>query len=637
MRILFSFAKLLSVLILVTLGLLSTGCRTTGEGVDFNLSPIASYYKRHNASEAYVNDINHQKLENTSATDTFSLNVSKIVTEHKSKGMFGLHNKILDRLPNTVFEKLEILYPFIEYKKHAGGKSEYGFRPLFYVSNDSVKDTTKIDILYPLARYFESPSENKMFLYPFFYYDELRSKDGRVDLDSFFFPLVFYGKETFPKAPQKLTSIMHKDKNDDRQISFYEFSGTKTQFDTFDLNRNGLITSDEAVLALSQERVLSYFAIFPLGGKIRDFFLKEWIEFFLFPLYYHAMEGGYESFYLLFPIFHWGYGDGRNSFAIFPFYSQDTRRYIVEDSAGNLSEGPRQYSRYTFLWPLINYAVDWSLFKKPGADGKKTYEHKKYSESLYIFPFYAHQITQKSQTYSVLFPFFTYRYDKRTDLESWDILYPIFKYASGIGHYSLRLFPLFETYNIIRENGSEASTFKLLGPLIWIESDKNKFENVDMAFIFGLFWNKNYKKFDLSTGKVRATKSKTKLWPMFGFDSEYDGSYRFEVFSLLPMSEIPDHDSIWAPFWRLFFYEYIPAEEITRFNAIGPFIRYEKNPDRTKFDFFPFVQYRNTRGIDGKSRESSFDFLYGLVGGGKDEVGAYIRLLWFLKFHTSDN
>ena len=103
MCILFSFAKLVSVLILVTFGMLFAGCRTTGEGVDFSLSPIVSYYKRHNASEAYVNDINHKKLENTSATDTFSLSVSKIVTEQKNKGMFGLHNKILDRVPNTVF------------------------------------------------------------------------------------------------------------------------------------------------------------------------------------------------------------------------------------------------------------------------------------------------------------------------------------------------------------------------------------------------------------------------------------------------------------------------------------------------------------------------------------------------------
>ena len=637
MRILFGFGKLVSVLILIAMGMLFSGCRTTGEGVDFNLSPIASYYKRHNASEAYVNDINHQKLENTSATDTFSLSISKIVTEQKSKGMFGLHNKILEQSPNSVFEKLEILYPFFEYKKQAGGKSEYGLRPLFYVANDSVKDTTKIDILYPLGRYYEDPSENKMFLYPFFYYDEFRSKDGRVDLDSFFFPLVFYGKEKFPKAPEKLTSLMHKDKNNDGEISYYEFGGTKTQFDTFDLNGNGFITDDEAVSALSKERVLTYFAVFPFGGKIRDFLLKEWMEFFLFPLYYHAMEGGYESFYLLFPIFHWGYGDGRNSFAIFPLYSQDTRRYIVEDSEGNLSEGPKQYSRYTVLWPLINYSIDWSLFKKAGTDGKKTYEYKKYSETLFVFPLYGHHLTQNSQTYSVLFPFFVYRYDKRKDLESWDILYPIFKYASGIGHYWLRLFPIFETYNIIRENGSEASTLKLLGPLIWIESDKNKLEDIDMTFLFAFFWHKRYKKYDLTTGKISATKSKTKIWPLFGYDSEYDGSFRFEILSLLPMSEIPDHDSIWAPFWRLFFYENVPAEEIIRFNIIGPLIRYEKNPDRTKFDFFPLIQYRNIRGIDGKSRESSFDFLFGLVGGGKDEIGSYIRLLWFLKLHTSKN
>ena len=512
MRILFGYGKLFSALILIASGMLISGCRTTGEGVDFNLSPIASYYKRHNASEAYVNDINHEKIANTSSSDTFSLSVSKIVTEQKNKGMFGLHNKILGKAPNPIFEKLEILYPFFEYKKQAGGKSEYGLRPLFYVANDSVKDTTKIDILYPLARYYKDPSENKMFLYPFFYFDELRSKDGRVDLDSFFFPFVFYGKETFPKAPQKLKSLMHKDKNGDGQISYYEFNGTKTQFNTFDFDGNGLITQKEAIDALNKERVLSYFAIFPLGGKIRDFLLREWIEFYLFPLFYHTMEKGFESYYLLFPIFHWGHGNGRNSFAIFPFYSQDMRRYIVEDSEGNLREGPKQYSRYTILWPLINYSVDWSLHKKQDAQGKKTFEHKKYSESLYIFPFYGHHLTQKSQTYSVLFPFFIYRYDENKDLESWDILYPIFKYASGIGHYWLRLFPFFETYNIIRDNGSEASVLKLLGPLIWIESDKNKLENVDKTFIFGLFWNKNYKKFDLTTGKINATKTKTKIW-----------------------------------------------------------------------------------------------------------------------------
>ena len=616
---------------LIAILIFSVGCRSIGGAEEFNLSPLFSYYSKDKLKEYYLANPAYSQIAETSNNTKISLKSEDLILPKQKSEPSQLYKIPIPKAPDELIKKVELLYPLFEYQQKAGGREEYGLRPLFYFTKDLSKNITDVDLLYPLGKYYSSPTETIFRLLPIVYYSEMTGPDGRKEIDSFLFPLIFFGNEVFPSAPHLVNPLMRRDRNKDGKLSYYELGGKKSEFDLLDLNEDEYITREEAKEALSKPRTLSYFAVFPFGGLLRDFLTKEWMEFYLFPLFYHACDKGYETWYMPWPIIHWGSGAGHDSFAIWPLYAGETKRFLIEDKDGNIIEGPKEYERHTILWPLIQWQKNWDLKKVSKKGEPPKYEHKVYSENVFVFPFFGHRKTPRREVLTFLWPFFTIETKKDTDFIAIDAPWPFFRYAEGIGHYELRIFPLFYQFRKIDEKGSEHSGYRILWPLIWLDTRKDVTQESQSVNIAGIFWHNRRTKLDIHTGKPKSSETYTKLWPLFGHHSGHDGSVLFEILSLLPFDNVPKWEYTWAWFWRIFYYESKPSEGITRFNFLGPIIRYESTPRGNSFDFFPIFQYRDSKDASGVEREMSWDFLYGLFGGGRDEEGAYFRLFWFIK------
>lgn len=504
--------------------------------------------------------------------------------------------------------RFDALAPLFEYElRHSDNREEFGFHPLFYVLNDPANKRTEINVLWPLGQYVNEPNYEQLRVLPLFFYEKNTRTNGSTDMDMFIFPLIFYGEDIHPGAGPGGT-----DKRED------------------------------------------YFAFVPFGGTLRNFLLNDWLEFFLFPLFLHTrqetMQGTFESWYLPWPLIHWGHGAGRESWHFLPFYGQDVRRELVDteepllDENGNVVidefgrpvmrkvPGRVMHERYDVLWPLIHYQRNYTIRDVSPDPTRPDYRHELAQESLLVFPFYGHTQTATARTTSVLWPLFNVEERPQQGFIGVDAPFPIFRYAQGIGHYEFRLWPLFWEYKNIEADGTEKYNLKVLWPIIWYDHDYNLEREWTSIKVLPFFWRdeKNYLQ-PIDGGPV-GKEIYTKVWPIFGMHEERDGTKRIEILSPLPFDDVPGFENNWAMFWRLFYWEENGDDTIERMRLLGPLIRYERTPTRESFDFNPLFSWR--RGISGEDdpvMEEEFNILYGLFGWGRDREGPYARLFWFFK------
>jgi len=217
----------------------------------------------------------------------------------------------------TKEKETEMLVPFIASRESPSG-DEWALRPLVGFERDRNKDFTAFDFIPPLGRYFSRGARCRFRFWPLYSYTKVTRKEGE-DVDWILFPLLFGGRSA---------------------------SGE------------------------------NYFALFPLGGRIRNFISYDSFDFVLWPLYQRVTKKTSgpprvsTSFLLLFGWTKGGHMDG--SFHLLPFYMK------------SIWKG--KYRKYSVLWPFFHYqekGLDtkhparaygfWPLFHLEGADNYYRY------------------------------------------------------------------------------------------------------------------------------------------------------------------------------------------------------------------------------------------------------------------------
>jgi len=416
--------------------------------------------------------------------------------------------------------------PFFEFKKDSNSKV-YAFRPIFYYEANYELKFRSLDILYPLAGYQEDDQQNK-------------------------FQALFY-------------LIRYKNFNDYDDLQEKTFS----IFPILDISWSGKEEND-------------YFSLFPIYGSFKNKFMKDEIDYILFPLYLKTKKKNSQNTHFLWPIFSKTEGKYVSGFKMWPLFGYMNK---VDNQGLKIVKKTK-----FFLWPFYSYKKD--LTK--GLD----FEEKAF------FPFYLSSSSSIHEARSYLWPFFNVYVDKLRNQKTYNMPWPFIQYKDGVNIKSKRFFPF---YSYVKTKNVEKGFF------LWpIYKYKNEILGTEYfkteSFLFFLYKQDTY--YDLRKNIIK--KEFSSLWPLYSKDSNLDG-YDLRIFSPLEsfFSSNIKIRKIWSPLW----------------SAIR--IRNDKSFTETSI-LFNLVSYKNDK-INNKKRfrvnfllpiisnvstpeSNNFNILGGLIG-----------------------
>jgi hypothetical protein len=368
----------------------------------------------------------------------------------------------------------------------------------------------------------------------------------------------------------------------------------------------------------------------PAPGSAFD--LRE--EFEVFPFWFSRQSGDPElSYRALFPI----YGPVKNklgferlSWTLFPFYVENEKRGAVTTSTPwpiirvtrgaahgwgvwplfNYVDRPGVSRRETYLWPL-----GFNVTRRPTPDDPPGTPPRR---DIGALPFYVRNTGPGYINEDFLWPFFGYtkrtapvRYDERR------FLWPLFVEGRGDDHYVNRLAP-FYTHSIKKGYDKRWYLWPLLRVAGWTEADITRNRT---QFLYFLYWNEVQR----STQRPNAAAAElTHLWPLFSHWDNGAGHRQWQFFSpfevFFPRNEEVRH--AWTPFLALARHEQrSPGNERTSFlwNAIT-WERHARE-ERTEWHIGPLL------GVTRQAGEQRVSIGNGLFGFHR-ELGSGWRMFW---------
>jgi hypothetical protein len=329
-----------------------------------------------------------------------------------------------------------------------------------------------------------------------------------------------------------------------------------------------------------------YFAVFPLGGRIKGLLAHNESTFVLFPLYWHWRTGARESLHVLWPFYNRVSGGDWSGSRLWPFWGRYRSR--TRDDA-------LRYDRGFVFWPFWIRGRD-QLHIEP-------------TESFFTFPFYGYRVNRLADTRTCFWPFYQRHHDKRTGrvihmgyLIPWRVtdgqtdIWPLFGFKRTERQISMAgelrhrrrhyvLWPI-ERYDWAADADEEMTRFWLL-PLLW------HFHYIDR--------------------KSLQERTVWKVWPLFDYRSE-PGKVAFDIL---------------APLW-------LQREEYDRFYTRWfAIVRYRKRPEVSGWEvLYGAVSYRRERlepvpdGAIEAGEEALFSVLGGLFECGRRRDELVLRLLY---------
>ncbi len=435
------------------------------------------------------------------------------------------------------YQSLHLLGPFLKHE-NKGFETEYALRPLFYRAVDD-EGVSQTEVLYPAFGHRREKGGSSFHLFHLLNYDFGDRETGSGNR-SYLFPFLFYGED---------------------------------------------------------EKRGNYWAFFPLGGTLYNWFRYEEISFVLFPLYSRTQRGTTRTDNVLWPIFARISGEEESGFRFWPFYGQSSKQ--------------GEYRKKFFLWPIF-----FSESVKLHTDNPM--------ENRAVWPlYYSHKSPEKSYQ-SWLWPFFSKAMNYQKDYTVWNAPWPLVRVTHGEKYHGLRLLPFYadETLDVKRQRW-------YLWPIYKIEEmHSDLIERRRDRVLFFLYSDLKEVKPDTGESLRRIT-----LWPLFGFERKNGVSHLHFLSLLEPL--FPDNQGIersWSPLWRVYQQKWDRQGNQVVSLLWNLFWR-EKQGERVAWELFPLMEYRTEA-----AGEKDFRLLKGLLRYRSDSNGKTLNLFflpWGLKFGTS--
>ena len=396
------------------------------------------------------------------------------------------------------YASLKVLGPFLTYQRK-GVEHEYGFRPFYFHAEDPGGEIGYSEFLYPVASRKTEPDLSFFQGLHLFNYDFGTREQGSENEFSLF-PFLFYGR--------------------------------------------------------TEERG-SYFAFFPLGGKIYEMFGRDEIRFALFPAYSQTRRRGTTVTNLLWPVFARISGEDESGLKLWPLFGSAEKQGV--------------YRKRFYLWPII-------FLYDLGLDTDNPQRRRM------VFPLFASEESVQASSRTYLWPFFSHREDRRRDYEEWNFPWPIFQIAHGGYKDSVRFLPLYAD----ERTGAFRKRW-YLWPLYKIEETRTEvLERRRDRVLYFLY--SDVEETVLEEGSAR--RKQVDLWPLFTY-RRVKGVSHFHTLSLLEPF-FPENQGIernWSPLWRLYQRKWdTHGNEIS--SLLWNLYWKERRTDALAMEVFPLFRYQ---------------------------------------------
>ncbi len=361
-----------------------------------------------------------------------------------------------------------------------------------------------------------------------------------------------------------------------------------------------------------------YAALFPVGGAIHNFLLKDRVQFALWPLWIHSQVNDVQTTDVLWPIFSRttspdGHVAGRR---VFPFYSW--------------SKNERQYEKTAILWPLWTHA----RYTHPKAEGT----------AWILFPLLGRIHLNNQKGWLALPPFFTHVQSEQ--LTRTVILWPIFQRETGVRN-KMYVWPF---YGYRRDGVLERRFWAW--PLVIHEENEWGARKVNRWSVIPFYYHVTQTENpaprlqterggvmaalarrkvppadvpDLrpaAAGRVLATR--TKLWPLFSRQADVTThTLRWRWLDLWPAGQPPAVERGWAPFWTL--WDYRAQQDRRDLDVLWGLYRQTSRAEGARaFSVFPLWQHDRAAGDQARR----WSVLKGLLAYDRTATNRQVRVLW---------
>ena len=247
---------------------------------------------------------------------------------------------------------------------------------------------------------------------------------------------------------------------------------------------------------------------------MKNRFGRDEINFFLWPLYSDSREGDNKTYTLLWPIFSYSEGTGREGFKVWPLGGYDRKE--------------NDYQKTFFLWPIFDFEKRYLYTDDP-------------TEINMVFPFYVSQTSSRRVQRSVLWPFFTYVHDDDDHYTQWDFPWPLVQWAKGDEKEIFRVFPIYG-----RKYWGGIEKGYILFPIYWyVHEGDDQYQKWTDRY---LLLSKNETKIWKKDGKKER---RLRVWPFFYDRQEADGSEYLYWPCLIPV-DFEGYEKNWVPLLSLY-------------------------------------------------------------------------------------
>lgn len=431
------------------------------------------------------------------------------------------------------------LGPLFERQQSADGKTFTAVRPFWSKVTDPEKDRSVSDVVWPLGM--------------------IKTRQGESDWR--FFPAFGHDFDS-------------------------ESSRTRSRWSIFPILFGGRSLQNEA-----------YFAVFPLGGTVREFLGRDMISFVLFPLYVYSEMDNTKSLSVLWPIYSRTKGPGVDRFRVWPFYG--------------ISTTFNRWTKRFVMWPF------WTSVQYEYPDQK--------GGGFVLFPFYGRVNVGQRHSRMLLPPLFKREWADDGSHSALNAPWPFFQYSRGATD-KLYVWPFFGRKAV--EN--ERQWFSVWPFVSGRRTDfptqtVRRFQAIPLVY-----YESKHERLPADSEGVRAEREEAvaryfKLWPLIAYRREADYSL-FRTLALWPLKQTPAVERNWAPLWSLYTRERAGKAFYSEF--LWGLYRHRRSESSRQLSVFPLLQ---TAGNTAR-QATSWSLLYGLAGYEREGLHKTYRLLYFLKF-----
>lgn len=335
-----------------------------------------------------------------------------------------------------------------------------------------------------------------------------------------------------------------------------------------------------------------YGAVFPLGGRIDNWFGRDRVEFALFPLYWHSELNSLRTDHWLWPFISRTTGNDVSRFRVFPFYGRSEKK----------GEGASKF----ILWPFWTS----SRYDRPKSKGG----------GFMLFPIYGHSKTEAGETWMFIPPFIRHSTGK-TGTEN-VYLWPFVQTAKTKHEDKFYVWPLYGR----RTTPDETRRF-WLWPIVSQRQEQHAAADMRSFRFFPFVYSES----DRGTAPVtNVTHRFVSVWPLVSYDRTKDERKRVRIPDLWPFRNTPPIERNLAPLWTVYHYERTPMGRENK--VLWGMARWGVETNGMSYgSVFPLVSWKRDSKADS---ERDWEFLKGMLGYERNESGKTWRALYLLHWRT---